>query len=83
MYVHLVYSPEVFTVASGRKSTRKRFRQAIELMDLIDHELVADPTSPPFASLPSPLHMGILLSLVKRRLGVFWDTHSCEKTKLK
>ena len=37
MYLHLVYSPELSAVASGRKSTRKVFRQAAKLMVIIDH----------------------------------------------
>ena len=83
MYFHLLYSPEFFAVASGRKSTRKRFRQATELMDLLDHEFVGYPTSPPVACLPCPFPMDISLPLKKRLLGVFWDTHGCEKPKSK
>ena len=51
MYFHLVYSPEFSAGASVRKSTRKAFRQATELMALIDHELVRElyisPLCPP------------------------------------
>ena len=65
MYFHLVYSPECFAVASGRKWTRKRFCQATELMDLIDGEFLGNPTSPPFAFFPCPFHMGILPSFGK------------------
>ena len=83
MYFHLVCSPEFFAVAFGRKSTRKLFRQATELMVLIDHEFVVNPTSLPFVFLPCPFHMGISLPLGKRLLGVFWDTHGCEKLKSK
>ena len=83
MHFHLVYSPECFAVACGRKSTRKLFRQATELMDLIDHEFVGDPTSRPFAFLPCPFHMNILLPLEKRLLRVFWGTHGREKPKSK
>ena len=83
MYFHLVYSPEFFAVASGRKSTRKLFRQATELMDFINHEFVGNPTSPPSAFLSCPFQMGISLPLGKRLLGVFWDTHGCEKPKSK
>ena len=83
MYFHLVYSSELFAVASGRKSTRKVFRQATELMILINHELGVNPTSPPFASLSRPVNMGISLPLGKRLLGVFWDIHGCENPKSK
>ena len=38
MYCHLVCSPELFAVASSRKSTRKVFRRSRELMVLKDHE---------------------------------------------
>ena len=55
MYFHLVCSPEYFAVASERKSTRKPFREATELIVLIDHEFVGNSTSPPFAFLPSPI----------------------------
>ena len=51
VYLHLVYSPDPFAVASRRKLTRKLFRQATELMVLIDHEVVWNSTSPPFAFL--------------------------------
>ena len=36
MYCHLVCSPELFAVASSRKSTRKVFRRSRELMVLKD-----------------------------------------------
>ena len=49
MYFHLVYSPEFFAVAFGRKSTRKLFLQATELMVTMDHEFLGNSTSPPFA----------------------------------
>ena len=49
MYFHLPYSPEFFVVAPGRKSAGKVFRQATELMVVIDHEFGANPTSPSFA----------------------------------
>ena len=52
MYSHLVCSPELLAVASGRKLTRKLFRQAAELMFFIDHEFVGNSTSPSFAFLP-------------------------------
>ena len=79
----LVYSPESFAVVSERKSTSKVLRQATELMDLIDHELVGNPTSSPFPFYPCPPHMGISLPLEKRLLGVFWDIHRYEKPKSK
>ena len=71
MYFHLVYSADFFAVASGRKSTRKLFRQATELMVLMHHEFVVNPTSPPFAFLSRPFHMGISLPLGKRLMGHF------------
>ena len=83
MYFHLVHSPEFFAVASGRKSTRKLFRQATELMDLIDHEFIRNPTSPPFAFHPCPFHMGLSLPLGKRLLGLYWGTHGCKNPKSK
>ena len=83
MYFHLVYSRECFAVASGKKLMRKLFRQSTELMDLIDHEFVGNPISPPFALLPCPFHMGISLSLGKRLLVVFWCTDGRKKPKSK
>ena len=83
MYVHLVYSTEFLTPVSGRKSTRKRFRQATDLMVLIDHESIANCTSPSFAFLSCPFHMGILLSLGERLIGAFWDTYGWGKPKSK
>ena len=50
-------------------------------MVLIDHEFVADSTSPPFAFLSSPFHMGILLPLRKKFIGVFLDARGCEKPR--
>ena len=38
MYSHLLCSPELFAVASARKSARKFFRPSLELMVLKDHE---------------------------------------------
>ena len=83
MYFHLVCSPECFALASGKKSTRKLFRQGTELMVLIDHEFVGNSTFPPFAFLSCPFHMVLLPPLEKRLIGVFWDTHGCEKPKSK
>ena len=83
MYFHLVYSPEFFVVASGRKSARKLFRQATELMVLIDHECVVNSTSAPFTFLSCPFHVGISLPLGNRLTGVFWDTRGCKKPKSK
>ena len=73
-YFLLVYSPEFFAVASGRKLTRKLFRQVTELMATKDHEFVGNSTSPPFAFLSYPFHMNISLPLGKRLTRVFWDT---------
>ena len=81
MYYHLVCSLECFAVASERKSTCKLFRQATELMVFIDHELVGNSTSPPFAFPSCPFHMGIWLLLGKGLIGVFLDTHGCQKSK--
>ena len=83
MYFHLVYSPEIFAIASGRKSTRKLFRQTTELMDLMDHVFVGNPTSPPFAFHPCPFYMGISLPLGKRLLRVFWGIHGGESPRPK
>ena len=63
--------------------TRKLFRQATEFMGLIHHEFVGNSTSPLFAFLSWPFHMGISLPLGKRLFGVFWDTHGCKKDKSK
>ena len=60
-YLHWVYSPEFFPVASGRKSTRKLFRQATELMVTIEQEFVANSTTPPFALISYPFLRGISL----------------------
>ena len=81
MYLHRVYSPEFFAIASGRKSTRKIFRQATELIVPIDHEFVGNSTSPPFAPFLCPFYMGISVSLGKRLTGVLWDTHGWKTTK--
>ena len=81
MYVYQVYSPEFVAAASGRKLTGKLFRQATELMYIIDHELIGTPTSPPLALHPCPFHMGISLPSGRRLLGVYWGTHGCAKHK--
>ena len=72
MYFHLVYSPELSAIVSWRQSIGKLFRQATELMDLIDDAFVGRHTSPPFAFHPCPFHMGISLPLGTRLLAVFW-----------
>ena len=82
MYFHLVFSPEAFAVASGRKSTCKLFRQATQPMVLIDHEFVSNSTSP-LVFLSGPFHVGTLPLSGKRLTGVFVDTHGCEKPKSK
>ena len=81
MYFHLVYSPEVLVVASGRKSTRKLFHQATELMVTMDHEFLGNSTSPPCAFLSCRFHMAISLPLGKGLTGVFWDNYRCENLK--
>ena len=58
MYFHLVCSPEVFAVASERKSARKLFRRSLELMVLKDHEFGQNPTFPPYAFHPCPFSHG-------------------------
>ena len=45
MYFYMECSRKFFAVASGRKSTCKLFRQATEMMVLIDHEFVGNSTS--------------------------------------
>ena len=62
MYFYLVYSPEFFAVASGRKSTRKLFPQATEFMDLIDHEFVEKPYLSPLCLSFMPLSHGHIAS---------------------
>ena len=71
MYLHLVQSLDFFSVASGRKSTRKPFQQATELIILIDHEFIGNSICPPFALPSCPFHDGISLRLGKRLTGVF------------
>ena len=71
MYFHLVSSPEFLVVASARKSARKVFRRSLELMVLKDHEFGQYPSSPPYASYPCPLHVGISLCIGKRAIGMF------------
>ena len=83
MYFYLVYSPEFFVVGSGRKSTRKLFGQAAELIVLIEHEFLGNSTSPPFAFLSCPFQTDISLPFGKRLIGVLLDTHGCENPKSK
>ena len=83
MHWHLMCSPEFFALTSGRKSARKIFRQATELVNLICHELVGNSSSPPFAFFSCPFHMCISLPLGTSLIGVFWNTHGCEKPKSK
>ena len=71
MYFHLVSSPEFFAVASERKSARKLFCQSLELMVLKYHEFGWNPTFPPYAFHPCPFHVGILLCIGKRAIGMF------------
>ena len=71
MYFHLVCSPELFAVASSRKSTRKLFRRSLELMVLKYHEFGRNPTFPPYAFHPCPSHVGISLSIGKRAMAMF------------
>ena len=60
MYFHLVCSPEVFAVASSRKSTRKLFRRSLELMVLKDHEFGQKPYIPPLCLSSMPLSRGYI-----------------------
>ena len=71
MYFHVVCSPELFAVASARKSARKVFCRSLELMDLKDHEFGRHPTSPPYAFHPCPFHVGISPCIGKRAIGMF------------
>ena len=71
MYFHLVCSPEVFAVASSRKSTRKAFRRSCELMVLKDHEFGRNLTSPPYVFHSCPFHAGISFCIGKRAMAVF------------
>ena len=71
MYFHQVCSPEFLAVASERKSARKLFRRSLELMVLKDHEFGRNPTFPPYAFHPCPLHVGISLCIGKRAMAMF------------
>ena len=71
MYFHLVCSPEFFAVASARKSARKVFRRLLELMVRKDHAFGRYSTSPPYASYPCPLHVGISLCIEKWAIGMY------------
>ena len=71
MYFHLVCSPEVFAVASARKSARKVFRRLLEHMVPKDHEFGQYFTSTPYAFHPCPFHVGISLCIGKRAIGMF------------
>ena len=87
MYFHLVYYVQLTRifqrrVASGRKSTRKLFRQVTELMVTEDHEFVGNSTSPPFAFLSNPFHMGLSLPLGKRLTRFFGAFKGVEKPKI-
>ena len=81
MYFHLVYSPDISGVVSPRKSTRKLFCRATELMVTIDHEFVGNSASPPFAFLSYPFHMGMWLPSGKRLIMVFCETYGCVKPR--
>ena len=83
MYYHLVCSPEFFSLAYGRKSTRKIFASSNELMVLIHHEFAGSSISPLFAFFSCPFHMGISIPLGKRLIGVFLGTQGCGKLKSK
>ena len=83
MYFQTGVLTRMFRVASGIKSTRKVFCQATELLVLIDHEFAGNSTSPLFAFLLCPFHMGISLPLGNQLVGGFWDKHGCEKPKSK
>ena len=54
LYLHLVCSPELFAVASERKSARKLFRRPLELLFLKDHEFGRNPTFPPMPFIHAP-----------------------------
>ena len=69
MYFYPVYSPEFLIAAFGRKSMRKVFWDATELMVVIYHEFVGKPISPPYTSLSCPFHMGITALIENRPIG--------------
>ena len=71
MYFHLVCSPQVFAVASARKSARIVFRQSLELMVLKDDEFGRYFKSPPYAFHPCPFHVGISLCIGKWAKGMY------------
>ena len=71
MYFHLVCSPEFFAAASSGKSARKLFRRSLKLMVLKYHEYRRNSTFPPYAFHPCPFHVGILLCIGKRAIGMF------------
>ena len=74
-----VLSSSVLSDAAGRKSTRKVFCEATELIVTMDYEFVGNSTSLPFSFLSCPLHMGISLPLGKRLIGVSWAMRWCQK----
>ena len=79
MYFHLVYSAEFFSGTSRRKLTDNVFCEATELMVTMDHELVGNSTSPHFAFLSCPFHIGISLPLGRRLTKVIWAMEKCQK----
>ena len=83
MYFHLVCSPDVFRGRVWEKRDAQAFPSTTKLMVLIDHGFVENSTSPPFAFVSCPSDMGTSLPLGKRLIGLFWDTHGCEKGKSK
>ena len=81
MYFHLVHSPQFFSVAPGRKSTRNILHEVAEPSVPKDNDFVGNSTSPPFASLSYPFKMGRLFSSQKRLTTVFWAMEGFQKPK--
>ena len=81
MYFHLVCSPEIFAVASSRKSARKLFRRSLELMVLKDHEFGRNPKFPPSAFHACPFHVGISPCIGKRAMAMFQAAYGFRKPK--
>ena len=81
MYFHLVCSPEFFAVASSRRSARKLFRRSLKLMVLKDDEFGRNRTFTPYAFHPCPFHVGILLCIGKRAMGMFQAAYGFRKPK--
>ena len=71
MYFRLVCSSGFFAVASSRKWACNFSRRSLQLMVLKDHEFGRNPTFPPYAFHPCPLHVGISFCIGKRAVAMF------------